>query len=63
MSGLTEFLTAIQQDRPAITPPYACMGDSVYGVNLECIHSYFKAHFTPSMMTEFMRICDAEMCA
>jgi hypothetical protein len=63
MSGLNEFLTAIQQDRPATTPPYSCMGDSIYGVNLECIRSYFKAHFTPAMMTEFMRVCDAEMRA
>ncbi len=63
MSGLNEFLIAFQQDRLATTPPYACMGDSIYGVNLECICSYFKAHFTPAMMTEFMSICDAEMCA
>jgi hypothetical protein len=63
MSGLNEFLIAIQQDRPATTPPYSCMGDSIYGVNLECIRSYSKAHFTPAMMTEFMRVCDAEMRA
>ena len=56
MSGLNEFLIAIQQDRPATTTPYASMGGSIYGVNLECIHSYFNAHFTPAMMTEFMRI-------
>jgi hypothetical protein len=39
VSGLNEFLTGIQQDRPNTTPPFACMGDSVYGVNSECIHS------------------------
>ena len=63
MSGLNEFLTVIQQNRPAIKPPYACMGGSIYDMNFECICSYFKAHFTPAMMTEFMRVCDAEMCA
>ena len=34
MSGLNKFLTEIQQDRPDTTPPFACTGDSVYGVNL-----------------------------
>jgi hypothetical protein len=39
------------------------MCDSIYSVNLECIHSYSKAHFTPAMMTEFMMVCDTEMRA
>lgn len=63
MSGLNDFLVNIQQGRPETTPLYAGLGDCIYGVNLEAIRSYYKAHFTPAQMNQFMRICDAEMRA
>ena len=60
MSGLNAFLVRIQRGRPALTPPYAGLGDLIYGVNLECIRTYYKAYFRGGQYTDFMRVCDAE---
>jgi hypothetical protein len=61
MSGLNRFLERIQHGH--YNPPFAAMGDAIYGVNLECIRTYFQSYFPPAQRTEFMRICDAEMKA
>ena len=59
MSGLNQFLSCIQRGR--YPRKYAVLGDGVYGMINECIRSYYKAYFTPAQMTEYMRVCDAEM--
>ena len=61
MSGLNEFLRCIQLGR--YPRKYAALGDGIYGVEMECIRSYFKAHFTRAQVTPYMRVCDAEMKA
>lgn len=61
MSGLNDFLTCIQRGR--YQRKYAVLGDGIYGMDFECIRSYYKAHFQPAQMTEYMRVCDAEMKA
>ncbi|NCF89935.1 MAG: hypothetical protein GWQ05_03100 [Verrucomicrobiaceae bacterium] len=48
-------------DMSGLNEKYAALGDGVYGVNMECIRSYFNAHFTAAQITEFMRVCDAEV--
>ena len=59
MSRLGNFLRLIQRGRPALTPPYAVLGDFPYGVNMETIRTYYRAYFTPATRTEYMNICDA----
>ena len=61
MSGLNEFLVRIQRGRAALTPPFAGFGDLIYGVNLECIRTYFKAYFRGQQYTDYMKVCDAEL--
>lgn len=60
MSGLNNFLRGIQRNRPNLTPPYAGFGDYSYGVNLECLRSYYWVYFPPAQLTEYMNVCDAE---
>ena len=60
MSGLNNFLRGIQRNRPNLTPPYAGFGDYSYGVNLECLRSYYWVYFPPAQLTEYMTVCDAE---
>lgn len=61
MSGLNRFLSCIQ--RNVYPEPYAVLGDGIYGLNFDCIRSYYRAHFRRNEMNEYMRICDAEMTA
>ena len=60
-SGLNAFLRCIQ--RNLYQPAYSVLGDKIYGVNLDCIRSYYSAYFRRNQRTEYMRICDAEMKA
>ena len=60
-SGLNAFLRCIQ--RNLYQTAYSVLGDKIYGVNLDCIRSYYSAYFRRNQMTEYMRICDAEMKA
>lgn len=61
MSRLNDFLVAIQQGQADTTPPFSSLGDCAYGVNLQCIRSYYRAYFNPAMLTLFMRECDREL--
>ena len=61
MSGLNQFLSCIQRGR--YPRKYAALGDGIYGMDFECIRSYYKAHFPQAQMTEYMRVCDSEMKA
>ena len=61
MSGLNEFLVNIQNG--VFDPLYAGMGDLIYGVNLQCIRTYFSTYFPPGLRTPYMQICDAEIKA
>ena len=60
MSGLNEFMGCIQRGRANLTPNFVLNGDLIYGVNLEWMRTYYKAYFPPALMTEAMRVCDAE---
>lgn len=61
MSRLNEFLVTIQQGRPDTTPTFCSLGDCAYGVNLQCIRSYYRAYYNPAMLTAYMRECDLEL--
>ena len=61
MSGLNTFLEQVQSGR--YVPPYAGFGDFIYGINVPCIRTYYRAYFPPALRTEYMRICDAELGA
>jgi len=60
MSGLNNFLILIQQNFNA---PYSALGDLIYGVNWQCIRSYYRAYILPHLMTQQHRIVDAELRA
>ena len=58
MSGLNNFLILIQR---VFNAPYSALGDLIYGINLECIRSYYRAYLPPHLLTEAHRIVDAEL--